>query len=50
MAYKINGKTIDVISKLADNTSLAPSIKLSKYTVNGVPLAFYQKTEPWQEV
>ena len=46
MAYKINGKTIDSFV----DTSLAPSIKLSKYTVDGVPLAFYLKTEPWQEV
>lgn len=47
MAYKIKGRTIDSFV----DTSLAPSIKLSKYTVDGMgPLAFYQKTEPWQEV
>ena len=46
MAYKIKGRTIDSFV----DTSLAPSIKLSKYTVDGTPLAFYQKTEPWQEV
>ena len=42
MAYKIKGRTIDSFV----DTSLAPSIKLSKYTVDGTPLAFYQKTEP----
>lgn len=43
MAYKIKGRTIDSFV----DTSLAPSIKFSKYTVDDMgPLAFYQKTEP----
>ena len=50
MAYKIKGRTIDIIDSFVDS-SIAPSIKLDKYTVGAdkTPLSFYKKTEPWQE-